>query len=370
MNKNKLNLRNVAYNRFDDGNPKEIWVTEGQDVLTVKPKYSDYDFEIFTAIQSAIDKGIINTNSSLSLSEGTDITITGTGTQEDPYIINYVGTSGDSNVNADWDAVSGDAEILNKPTIPTLTSQLTNDSGFITEDNQTASEVDVVPTGNLSSNNVQDALNELQTDINALNANDHAAASSGNPNIEVDGAQRISVVISPDADNALASRVNGLYVPQATGDVHAKQMSGTAMLHCKPTTTTYTVSNGVGSLVIAEFGDISHASIIVNKTTDALNGNFTLDIDFQDDSVNTWDVSGGANYTLQDLYVPQFHIYNVGAVDLMSASLSDKTSDQTSGIFPANITWANGILSINFTNGSTFDNITKMLIELNFPKLK
>jgi len=35
------------------------------------------------------------------------------------------------NVNADWNAVSGDAQILNKPTVPTLTSQLTNDSGFI-----------------------------------------------------------------------------------------------------------------------------------------------------------------------------------------------------------------------------------------------
>lgn len=36
------------------------------------------------------------------------------------------------NVNADWDAVSGDAQILNKPTIPTKTSDLNNDSGFIT----------------------------------------------------------------------------------------------------------------------------------------------------------------------------------------------------------------------------------------------
>ena len=34
-------------------------------------------------------------------------------------------------VNSDWNAVSGVAEILNKPTIPTATSQLTNDSGFI-----------------------------------------------------------------------------------------------------------------------------------------------------------------------------------------------------------------------------------------------
>lgn len=36
-------------------------------------------------------------------------------------------------VNSDWDATSGVAEILNKPSIPTKTSDLTNDSDFITE---------------------------------------------------------------------------------------------------------------------------------------------------------------------------------------------------------------------------------------------
>jgi hypothetical protein len=34
-------------------------------------------------------------------------------------------------VNADWDAASGVAQILNKPTIPTKTSDLTNDSNFV-----------------------------------------------------------------------------------------------------------------------------------------------------------------------------------------------------------------------------------------------
>ena len=37
------------------------------------------------------------------------------------------------NVQSDWNAISGDAFILNKPTIPTKTSQLTNDSGYLTE---------------------------------------------------------------------------------------------------------------------------------------------------------------------------------------------------------------------------------------------
>lgn len=36
------------------------------------------------------------------------------------------------NVQSDWDATTGDAAILNKPTIPSATSDLTNDSGFIT----------------------------------------------------------------------------------------------------------------------------------------------------------------------------------------------------------------------------------------------
>ena len=51
------------------------------------------------------------------------------------------------NVQSDWNATSGDAFILNKPTIPTKTSQLANDSGYLTEhqslaDYYTKSQVD------------------------------------------------------------------------------------------------------------------------------------------------------------------------------------------------------------------------------------
>lgn len=38
----------------------------------------------------------------------------------------------DAQVNSDWNSTSGVSEILNKPSIPTATSDLTNDSGFIT----------------------------------------------------------------------------------------------------------------------------------------------------------------------------------------------------------------------------------------------
>ena len=41
------------------------------------------------------------------------------------------------NVNADWNAASGDAQILNKPSIPSKTSDLTNDSNFMVEITET-----------------------------------------------------------------------------------------------------------------------------------------------------------------------------------------------------------------------------------------
>ena len=54
-------------------------------------------------------------------------------------------------VNSDWNANSGVAQILNKPTIPTKTSELTNDSGFTTFDGDYNSltnkpTIPVVPT--------------------------------------------------------------------------------------------------------------------------------------------------------------------------------------------------------------------------------
>lgn len=43
-----------------------------------------------------------------------------------------IAAGAEANVNADWNAESGDAMILNKPSIPSKTSDLTNDSGFVT----------------------------------------------------------------------------------------------------------------------------------------------------------------------------------------------------------------------------------------------
>lgn len=58
------------------------------------------------------------------------------------------------NVNADWNATSGDAQILNKPTIPSKTSDLTNDSGFITGYTETDPAFTASPAYGITAQNI------------------------------------------------------------------------------------------------------------------------------------------------------------------------------------------------------------------------
>ena len=54
-------------------------------------------------------------------------------------------TTGEDNVKSDWDATSGDAEILNKPT---NVSEFTNDAGYKTTDSDTTYTIDLIQSGN------------------------------------------------------------------------------------------------------------------------------------------------------------------------------------------------------------------------------
>ena len=63
------------------------------------------------------------------------------------------------NVQSDWNAISGDAFILNKPTIPTKTSQLTNDLGYLTE-HQSLDNYYTKEQTDSSINTALDAVNE------------------------------------------------------------------------------------------------------------------------------------------------------------------------------------------------------------------
>ena len=55
-------------------------------------------------------------------------------TTEEKNKLNSIANGAEVNVNADWNATEGDALILNKPTIPSKVSELTNDSEYITKE--------------------------------------------------------------------------------------------------------------------------------------------------------------------------------------------------------------------------------------------
>jgi hypothetical protein len=67
-NKNqRSNLKGLPLNRFENDIPKEMWVTEGEDYHSVKPKLTPYDTNIYDAIEYAISTGLISTTGPLRI---------------------------------------------------------------------------------------------------------------------------------------------------------------------------------------------------------------------------------------------------------------------------------------------------------------
>ena len=85
---------------------------------------SDLDKPVSTATQTALDGKVDKVNGKGLSTEDF--------TTAEKTKLSGIAAGAEVNVNADWDATSGDAQILNKPTIPSKVSQLTNDSGYIT----------------------------------------------------------------------------------------------------------------------------------------------------------------------------------------------------------------------------------------------
>ena len=78
------------------------------------------------------------------------------------------------NVNADWDAVTGPSAILNKPTIPSKTSDLTNDSHF-------PSDSSYVHTDNNFTNELKSKLDGIAANANKTEVDSAMSNTSTNP---------------------------------------------------------------------------------------------------------------------------------------------------------------------------------------------
>ena len=137
-----------------DGSGVPSGGTTGQ-VLT-KDSATDYDVswedpsggtitDVTVDGTSIVDDGVAELETVTQLRDGLMVAT-------DKQKLDGIASGAEVNVNADWNAVSGDAQILNKPTIPSKTSDLTNDSGFITG-------MEILSYGNSTWQNFIDAYN-------------------------------------------------------------------------------------------------------------------------------------------------------------------------------------------------------------------
>lgn len=244
------------------------------------------------------------------------------------------------NVQSDWNAISGDAFILNKPTIPTKTSQLTNDSGYLTEhqslDNyytkeQTDSSINtaldavaaVPQTYNIEwLTNLISTSPENNTTLTAEQFNDVKAAvdahkifvaysmvySSG---ISIDGGNTFIVLATLSGGYVITfvvSSVNGTYNASLSIDqiITQNDLSGFAKASDVPTKTSQ-LTNDSG---------FAKASDVPTKTSQLTNdSNFLTEIPIASDTkVGGIKVSANSGYSIS----------NTGLFELNSATSTSK----------------------------------------------
>ena len=126
-------------------------------------------------------------------------------------------------VNADWNADSGVAEILNKPTIPTKTSQLDNDSGFLTSESDPVFSASAAAT--ITSQDITDWNNKSDFSGSYNDLTDKPTIPTKTSQLTNDGSDGTSTYV--EADELAAVATSGSYsdltnkptIPTKTSDL-------------------------------------------------------------------------------------------------------------------------------------------------------
>lgn len=156
------------------------------------------------------------------------------------------------NVRSDWNAAGGDAEILNKPTIPTKTSDLTNDSSFITSAGAPVQSVNSkTGTVSLTTADIADSLNKRYvTDAQKTVLGNTSGTNTGDqdlsglvPKATTVNGQALSANITLDIDDV---------APSQSGN------SGKVLKTNGTTATWQTDSGGIASVVAGNNIDVDN----------------------------------------------------------------------------------------------------------------
>lgn len=308
---NLFNSGRLALNRLEDGTPREIWITEGQDFTSIERDNSPYDVNIYKAIERAIEEGIIQISAGdalgVDIQEGDRITITGNGLPEDPWII----SADDQSMTA--------AEIIAAITLELGYSSWSDENPVLLDEDDMSSNSDTAGATQ------QSIINYVQT--------------------------------------VLAN--NGL--------LHTKQKIGKAKFHAKPGTVSYNLSNGISTFEIAEYGDISELNLIIDRADDAVNGQtYEVVIKFMDSTVNTWDPASGQNPEDHDLYIPDYRIYDATLTIPLVArqEFVDASSGNAQNPIVPKFEFGNGEVRFKFDNTiGPWMATNRIMIQFNFARI-
>lgn len=212
----------------------------GYITLAEVPTQVNADWDATSGVSEILNKPDVK-----PLVAGTNITITETSNGVE---ISAQG-GGTAQVNADWDAVSGPAEILHKPTIPTNTSDLNNDSGYIT-----ASQVPAQVNSDWNSTSgISEILNK--PDIKPIVAGANITITESPTGVEIAAAGQVN------SDwEAVSGPEEILNKPQT-----APLVAGTNITITETQNGIEIAAQGGGSSVNADWDAVSGPSEILNK---------------------------------------------------------------------------------------------------------
>lgn len=156
-------------------------------------------------------------------------------------------------VNSDWNANSGVAEILNKPTIPTKTSQLSNDSGFITSESDPIFSASAAAS--ITSQDITDWNNKSDFSGSYNDLTNKPTIPTKTSDLTNDGADNTSVYV--EADELATVATSGSYndlenkptIPAAQVNSDWNANSGVAQILNKPTLATVATSGDYDDLI-------------------------------------------------------------------------------------------------------------------------
>ena len=160
------------------------------------------------------------------------------------------------NVNADWNASSGDAQILNKPTIPTKVSDLTNDSGYITGYTETdpvfsASAAHGITSTDISNwNSKQAALNAGTFNVmqNGVTAGSYSINQSGNSSANIIVPTKVSDLTNDSGFTSNTGTITGITMNNVSKGTSGVVDLGTVLTSHQDISGKEDTSNKVSSL--------------------------------------------------------------------------------------------------------------------------